>query len=187
MGAKTFFLLIYQHLCFWFPFGYEGGTWCCISMYNTLAILCCLGHPFQVFMPTKFSLGGQPFADSSLAPHQRLYRLAAQQTESCSVRPRNLTQRNLLFFRRSLTALQFMSVSPPCQVHKFISIWKKGVGERKGISPGSGPTSRLWDKTKASDSWNLPADIALLRIDKLETHLRQVSFLPESLQWQFRW
>lgn len=102
-----------------------------IQLYNTAAILCCLAHAFQVFIPTESSLGGQPLDDSSLASHQKLHlELAAEQTESCSVRPRNLTQDSLVIFQRVLDSPSVHVCQPSWQAHKFTSILEEGEREK---------------------------------------------------------
>lgn len=98
---------------------------CSTQPYNTAAILCSLACASQVLIPSCF--WGWPCDDSCLAAYQRLHlELAWVQTESCSVRPRNLTQCGLPAFQWVLDSLSAHVCQPPCQAHKFTSILEEG-------------------------------------------------------------
>lgn len=96
--------------------------------HNAAAILRALACASQVLVPSCF--WGWPCDDSCLAAYQRLHlELAQEQTESCSVRPRNLTQRGLPAFQWVLDSLSAHVCQPPCQAHKFTSILEEGERE----------------------------------------------------------
>lgn len=186
MAAKNFFLLIYQHLCFDSPLDMKEGS--------------CAASPFTIFLLFSVAWGilSRCLCLQSLALEANPLLTAPWllikgsidwllSREKAAVLDPEIWPRETYYFSEDPWQPFISCLSAPHARYISSLPSEKKKGKRKGISLGSGPTSRLWDKTKASDSQSLPADIALLRIDKLETHLRQVSFLPESLQWQFRW
>jgi len=98
---------------------------CSTQPYNTAAILCSLACASQVLIPSCF--WGWPCDDSCLAAYQRLHlELAWEQTESCSVRPRNLTQCGLPAFQWVLDSLSARVCQPPARHTSSLPSWKKG-------------------------------------------------------------
>lgn len=98
---------------------------CSTEPYNTAAILFSLACAFQVLIPSCF--WGWPCADSCLAAYQRFHlELAQEQTEGCSVTPRNLTQCGLPAFQWVLDSLSAHVCQTPARHTSSLPSWKKG-------------------------------------------------------------
>lgn len=98
---------------------------CSTEPYNTSAILCSLACASQVLIPSCF--WGWPCDDSCLAAYQRFHlELAQEQTEGCSVTPRNLTQCGLLAFQWVLDSLSAHVCQTPARHTSSLPSWKKG-------------------------------------------------------------
>lgn len=98
---------------------------CSTEPYNTAAILCSLACASQVLIPSCF--WGWPCDDSCLAAYQRFHlELAHDQTEGCSVTPRNLTQCGLPAFQWVLDSLSAHVCQTPARHTSSLPSWKKG-------------------------------------------------------------
>lgn len=98
---------------------------CSTEPYNAAAILWSLACASQVLIPSCF--WGWPCDDSCLAAYQRFHlELAQEQTEGCSVTPRNLTQCGLPAFQWVLDSLSAHVCQTLARHTSSLPSWKKG-------------------------------------------------------------